>query len=208
MPLHPSHPPHPFLRSHLTLAHHFWETIVIPGDTVIDATCGNGHDTLCLAKLALTEDSGTVFAFDIQSKAIEKTKLLLQTNLSKDLTNRISLLQSSHKSFPKEILPKSVKLIAYNLGYLPGGDKKLTTMAESTLESLHSALKLISPEGMISITCYPGHSQGKIEEDAIIKYAASLDPRAWNCIHHRWINRPQSPNLMLICHCSQQSASC
>lgn len=197
MPLHPSHS---LLRSHLTLSHHFWHTIVTPGDTVIDATCGNGHDTLCMAKLALTGDSGSVFALDIQPEAIEKTKLLLQTNLSEDLYNKISLLQSSHRRFPKEILPKSVKLIAYNLGYLPGGDKTLTTMAESTLESLYNALELISPEGMISITCYPGHPQGKIEEDAIIKYAASLDPRAWNCIHHRWINRLQSPNLIIICH--------
>src|SRR2546423_751462 len=97
--------PHFLLRSHLTMAHHYWKALVMPGDTVIDATCGNGLDTLCMAKLALTAESGAVFGFDIQSQAIEKTRLLLQANLSASYCDRITLLKMSHISFPKEILP-------------------------------------------------------------------------------------------------------
>ena len=190
--------PQVLLRTHLTVAHYYWKLLVKPGDTVIDATCGNGHDTLYLAQLALTENSGEVFGFDIQAEAIEKTRLHLQTNLSEPLCNRITLFHQSHRHFPKEILPKSVKLIVYNLGYLPGGDKAITTLTESSLESIKHAQELLCDDGMISVTCYPGHPEGKIEEEAIFKYASSLNPRAWTCVQHHWVNRQQSPRLLII----------
>ena len=186
------------LRNHLPLAHHYWSLLVKPGDTVIDATCGNGHDTLFMAQLAITENSGAVYGFDIQAEAIANTRLLVESNLLPKCVNRINLLQRSHNTFPDEILPKSVKLIAYNLGYLPGGDKSITTLTESSLESIKKAQELLCDDGMICVTCYPGHPEGKIEEAAIFKYASSLNPRAWTCVQHHWINRQQSPRLLMI----------
>eukprot|EP00741_Cyanophora_paradoxa_P017317 tig00020961_g16727.t1 len=41
----------PDLQRWNDVAHHFWELSVRPGDTVIDATCGNGHDTVQLLGL-------------------------------------------------------------------------------------------------------------------------------------------------------------
>lgn len=38
------------------------------GDTVIDATAGNGHDTVFLAQLVGRQ--GRVWAFDVQSSAL------------------------------------------------------------------------------------------------------------------------------------------
>ncbi|MBC7032591.1 SAM-dependent methyltransferase, partial [Salmonella enterica subsp. enterica serovar Enteritidis] len=49
--------------------------VVNPGDHVIDATVGNGHDTVYLAKLVGT--TGHVDGFDIQSAAIEATTTAL-----------------------------------------------------------------------------------------------------------------------------------
>lgn len=185
-------------QSHLIMAHRTWEAIVMPGDLVIDATCGNGHDTLFLAKLALTSQSGALFAFDIQPQALENTQRLVQTELPADLYSRIKIIRNCHSKFPEEILTKSVKLIVYNLGYLPGGNKNQTTMTNTTLESIASAQELIADEGLISVTCYPGHPEGKVEEEALLTYAASLDPRKWNCTHHRWLNRKNSPTLLFI----------
>jgi tRNA G37 N-methylase Trm5 len=195
--------PQALLRTHLTVAHHYWKLLVKPGDTVIDATCGNGHDALYMAQLALMENSGAVFGFDIQAEAIEKTRLHLQANLPEAFFNRVTLFHRSHNSFPEEILPKSVKLIVYNLGYLPGGDKTITTLTESSLESIKQAQELLSEDGVISVTCYPGHPEGKIEEEAIFKYASSLNPRAWTCVQHNWINRQQAPRLLMLCRSLQ-----
>ena len=52
------------LRSARYLAAACLRQVVQPGDTVIDATMGNGHDTAMLAELV--GESGHVIAFDVQ----------------------------------------------------------------------------------------------------------------------------------------------
>lgn len=186
-------------QSHLELAHHYWEEIVSPGDCVIDATCGNGHDTLKLAQLVLTEESGEVFAIDVQASALEKSRELLSQNLSPTLFQRVHWIAQSHENFPQTILPESVKLIVYNFGYLPGGDKSFTTKTDTTLQSIKQALKLLYKGGALSLTCYPGHPEGAVEEAQLGEFLASLSPREWSVCHHVWRNRRNAPSLFLIC---------
>ncbi len=185
-------------QSHLDLAHSYWHKIVNPGDVVIDATCGNGQDTLLLCRLALTESEGSLYAIDIQPKAIKQTQAFLTEHLSAPLLNRIHYQQSCHSVFPSSITPESVSLIAYNLGYLPGNNKQLTTMTETTLHSLNRALSLVKPGGAISLTCYPGHTEGSHEQEAIVNFATNLLPAEWSCCHHVWLNRKKSPSLLLL----------
>lgn len=183
----------PLFRSHLDLAHSYWTQLIEPTDFVIDATCGNGHDTLKLAQLAA---QGKVFGFDLQNTAIENTKVLLGN------TSNVHLEVRCHSTFPSSILPGSVKLIVYNLGYLPGGSKEMTTMTKTTLDSIKAALELIMPGGALSITCYPGHPQGAIEQEAILDFVKTLPPQTWNCCHHTWVNRQASPSLLLLQKCT------
>jgi hypothetical protein len=189
---------YPLFHSHIDLAHKHWKSLVKPGDTVIDATCGNGHDTLVLAQITLTNDSGQLFALDLQQEAIDASKQMLLGRLGRDLFDKIHFVKGCHSRFPETISPSSVKLIAYNLGYLPGGDKTKTTQTETTLESIKNAQELIQDGGLISITCYPGHNEGKREEDHIIEFTTKLDPKKWSCCHHRWSNRTNAPSLLLI----------
>lgn len=185
-------------QAHLSYAHSCWKQIIGPGDTVIDATCGNGHDTLFLAILALTDCSGELYAFDIQPQAIENSKRLVKEQLPPSLVDRIHFIQRSHVSFPESLMPKSVKLIVYNLGYLPGSDKQITTEVESTLESIQKALPYICHSGGIFITCYPGHEEGKKEQDALLEALALLDFKEWSCCHHHWFNRDAAPSIIEI----------
>jgi hypothetical protein len=185
-------------RSHLDLAHQYWERLVKPGDLVIDATCGNGQDTLKLAQLAISSHAGQVYACDIQPQAIEQSRDYLTKHLSTQQLLRLEWRLGCHSTFPSEIPPNSVKLIVYNLGYLPGGDKNRTTQTQTSLESLFQAQQLIIPGGAISLTCYPGHAEGSLEEEAILRYASHLPPHEWNCCHHRWLNREKSPSLLLL----------
>lgn len=188
----------PAAWDHLETAHQWWKAIVQQGDIVIDATCGNGQDTLILAQLALTPHSGKVIALDIQKDAIEQTQHRLQEKLSVDLYKRVQFHHRCHSRIPTEIAASSVKLIVYNLGYLPGGNKSKTTIVETTLASLTQTQQLIMPSGMISITCYPGHAEGKREEDALLQYAALMSAKDWICHYQRQINRPLSPSLLLL----------
>lgn len=135
----------------LTFAHEEWKKHLRPGNRAIDATCGNGHDTLILSTLNLSH----LYVFDIQEKPLKKQKRL-------GVRENISYHLGCHSIFLG--VETSVNLIVYNLGYLPGGNKSLTTQAETTLKSLENGLNLLSSGGLISMTLYPGHSEGAREK--------------------------------------------
>lgn len=180
----------PLFQSPLDFAHQFFEKLLLPEDIAIDATCGNGHDTLVLAKLL---PNGKVVAIDLQPQAINKTKTLLEGRYP-----QVIFHQRSHETFPEDCLPESIKLIVYNLGYLPGGDKTVTTKREKTLNSLKNGLPLIQKGGCISITCYPGHAEGEEEEKALLPFCRDLSREEWSVSYTQWINRTKSPSHILI----------
>lgn len=186
-----------FFRPHLQLAHQYWQQNLAPGESAIDATCGNGHDTLKLCQLALNETSGHIYGFDIQESALKTTSLRLTENLAPSLVKRVTLINRCHSDLTLSNA-EPIKLIVYNLGYLPGSDKNLVTRVHTTLQSLQRATELLAPGGLITITCYPGHPEGALEEEALLEFAAKLPQDRWNCCHHRWINRQQPPSLLLI----------
>lgn len=186
----------PLFQSHLDVAHAYWKALVKPGDIVIDATCGNGQDTLLLSQLALTTSTGQVFAIDIQASALAQTKKLLQQHLSPQCYERVEFQEECHSVFKVDMA--NVKLIAYNLGYLPGGNKAVTTRVPTTVKSVTNALSILMPGGAISITCYPGHPEGKKEEEALVDFITALRPQEWECTHQRWLNRSNAPSLLLI----------
>jgi hypothetical protein len=195
----------PLFQSHLDLTHHYWSALVKEGDTVIDATCGNGRDTLKLCQLAISLDKGEVYAFDVQSEAIHSTLRYISMHLSFEHQKRLHVERRCHSSFPTSLIFASIKLIVYNLGYLPGGNKTYTTRLATTLQSLQQAQELVQPGGVISITCYPGHSEGALEQEGLLDYMKNLPIQTWSCCHHIWINRLQSPSLMLIQRCETYS---
>jgi len=160
-------------KPHLDLAFDYWKHWLKPSDIVIDATCGNGKDTLKLASLV---PEGKVFALDIQETALNNAKKIASLD-------NVSFHLHSHVSFP---FPGPIKLIVYNLGYLPTGDKSITTLAETTLQSLHAALKCIFWGGALSLTCYPGHPQGLIEKEAILTFIQTLPLADWKITLHEW----------------------
>lgn len=128
-------------------------------DFTIDMTVGNGLDTLFLAK-----NSKFVFGFDIQEKALDNTKKLLEEN---NLSN-YKLFLCSHE-FVKEHVLEKPKLIIFNLGYLPGGNKCITTKTSSTMKALINSLDILEDDGRILIVCY-SHEEGKKESKSIIDY--------------------------------------
>jgi hypothetical protein len=182
---------------HIAVAHQCWRKHLKEGEWVVDATCGNGRDTLFLAECVLGGSSGGVIGLDIQEQAIENTRLLLKQSLPPSQYDRIHLYQQSHATFPSQALGYPISLIVYNLGYLPKGKKQITTTSETTLASIEKGLSLLTQGGMISITCYSGHPEGAREESALITWTQMLSPTLYSIYHHRW-SRHLSPSLMII----------
>eukprot|EP00249_Psilotum_nudum_P007478 c20596_g1_i1 orf=125-946(+) len=145
------------------VAHSVWHRIVKVGDTVIDATCGNGHDTLILARLVSRDSQqGHVYGFDLQQSALDITSLLLDKELTPFQREHVKLHQMCHSRLDEVVKDfDSVRVVAFNLGYLPGGNKSIITQATTTLRALESAKRIIKPGGLISIIAYVGHEGGR-----------------------------------------------
>ena len=151
-----------FNKSILNRSKLICEKVCKKTDIVIDATCGNGNDTLMLAKIAKK-----VYAFDIQKKAIDNTKALL----SKNNINNVTLINDSHEYIDKYLdeYKEKISLIIFNLGYLPNGNKSITTNYKTTIKAVKKSLLLLNGKGIILVTCYP-HKEGKKEGEELIKF--------------------------------------
>lgn len=159
------------------------------GDTVIDATAGNGYDTLLLAEAA--GDSGKVIAFDIQETAIEHTKNILQEH---GMLDRVKLVKDSHEHLEKYLDKGSrPSAVIFNLGYLPTGDKSITTKADTTISSIVTASKLIKLGGIITLVLYSGHEEGKQEKERILDLLGQFSPREFHVAYTSMINQPNNP---------------
>lgn len=177
-------------KPHIEKAHATWKSFLRPGDTVVDATCGNGHDTLFLAHLGELN----IIAIDIQARALAAAQERLGP-----LASQVAWRLECHSQLPQILNSASPRLIVYNLGYLPGGDKSKTTLMQTTLQSLHHAVAWLLPGGLISITCYPGHPEGEREEIALLEWAVSLNPLHWQVDHRSWSPREaKRPSLLLL----------
>jgi SAM-dependent methyltransferase len=181
------------LRGAVVLSHLFLKARVQPGDRVADATCGNGHDTLFLARLV--GEGGKVWAFDIQEEALTNTRMLLE---EAGCPGQVELVASGHERFA-EIVGEPLRAAVFNLGYLPGGDKSVVTRPDETIAALEQAAGLLMPGGVITVCIYTGHPGGAEEGEAVEKWAAALPPAEFNVWLGRQINRPSSaPYLLLV----------
>ncbi|NMD42712.1 MAG: methyltransferase domain-containing protein [Firmicutes bacterium] len=166
--------------------------VVRSGDLAVDATAGNGRDTLFLARLV--GPGGRVFAFDIQERALRQSALLLGEN---ELAERVTLIHAGHETMAAHI-GGPVAAVMFNLGYLPGGDHAITTCPERTAAALAASLELLRPGGVVTLVLYPGHPPGKKEREALLEYCCSLDGAAWGVIQVRLLNRRGAPPELLV----------
>ena len=160
------------------------------GDICIDATAGNGNDTLALCQLV--GESGKVIAFDIQETAIANTKKRLLDNGVED---RAEVYMESHTKMDKYAQENSVSCIVFNFGYLPGGDHNLSTRKESSIEAIHTGLRLLRKGGLMSLCIYSGGDSGFEERDALLEELKTLDRKKYLVILSCYYNRPNHPPI-------------
>lgn len=181
------------LRSARYLAADALRQVIQPGDTVIDATLGNGHDTCMLA--GLVGESGHVIGFDIQADAVERASALLSEN---GLRERCTLYTEGHQHIAERI-DAPIRAAVFNLGWLPGGDKAITTLWETTQIAVSAALALLVKGGICTICAYPGHAAGDEERHALTDWLSALRPQEYNVLHQHFLNAgPGAPECFLI----------
>ena len=175
------------MKKPLEMAHDFLAQVITKDDVVVDATMGNGHDTLFLAKLAKQ-----VYAFDIQEQALEKTS---QRLLEAGLTN-VELLLQGHETVDQFVT--EAKAGIFNLGYLPSADKSIITKPQTTIEALEKLCQMLVKGGRIAIMIYYGHEGGDIERDAVMDYISQLPQQEYTATIYRTLNQINNPPFLIM----------
>ena len=162
-------------------AHELIQQAVKPGDKVVDATVGNGHDTIFLARLV--GESGRVWGFDIQHRALAEAAKRIGD------MRQVTLLHAGHETLTAALSsymnqPPLLSAVMFNLGYLPGADDGIKTRkndnapviteAKTTLAGLEQALTHLAPRGVMTMILYPGHKGGDEEARAVRDYTSAL----------------------------------
>lgn len=161
------------------------------GDIAVDATAGNGHDTLFLA--GLVGDDGFVYAFDVQKQAVDAT---LHRLLDNALEHRAVVLKDGHENVAKYV-DKPVSGAIFNLGYLPGSDHEVITRPNTTIQALESLLKLLKVGGIIVLVIYHGHEGGKKERDEVIRFVSDLPQKYIHVLRYEFLNQKNDPPFVI-----------
>lgn len=180
------------IQSTTQMAQFFASQYLSPGGAAIDATCGNGNDTVALARMG----AGNIYAFDIQKKAIQQTKAaLIRENL---YSEKIHLIEDGHEHM-KDYVKEKVQVILFNLGYLPSASKTLVTKKETTLAAVSQGLTLLEKDGLLCVAMYSGHPGGTEEKQALLDFAENLDRKQYHVAYVNMLNqRNHPPELLLI----------
>lgn len=177
------------------LCHNLLLPYIKENQICIDATCGNGNDTLFLCRAL--KNTGCVLAFDIQNDAINNTKEILDRN---SYTN-YKLFNQCHTKIKDVLIDQGIdkaNLIMFNLGFLPGGEKSITTETDKTMEAIKQAIELLEPNGILSVMVYPGHFEGSIESSTLDQYMDNLTDENLSIFRLSNLKSKKSPYLIII----------
>lgn len=166
------------------ISHYIINEFLQNKNIAVDATLGNGHDTDFLYK-----NFNEVYSFDIQKSACENY-------LKKNVSN-VNVINDSHHML-KKYIDKNVDCIMYNLGFLPGGDKSITTMSDTSIASIKSGLNMLNSGGIMTICLYRGHEEGKKEEAVIIPYLKNIDKSKYGVMYHSFLNRNDNAPILIV----------
>ncbi len=177
------------LSNSLAISHEIIRRVVGPGDTAVDATMGNGNDTLLLAELV--GEKGMVYAFDIQEAALNSTRKKLKV-AGRD--GNVKLILDGHQNIDSYV-PQGIKAVMFNLGYLPKGDHSIGTKAATTIEALNKSMELLMTGGIIMLVIYYGGDSGFEERDAVLEYLKTIDCRKYTVLVSDFVNQINCPPI-------------
>ena len=175
----------------LGVVHEFLKQYVREGAFCIDATAGKGRDTALLCRLA--GPTGQVLSFDIQQEAVNQTRALLEQEHL-----RAEVILDSHAHMEQYAEAGTVDAIVFNFGRLPGGDPKIFTLADSSVQAIEAGLRLLKAGGVMAIALYYGKENGYEEKYAIEQYLKTIDDRVFTVLSCEWSNRKGEPPLPIL----------
>ena len=178
-------------KNSLGQSHDLIFKVVGKGDHVIDATAGNGNDTIFLAKQVGA--LGKVFSFDIQEAALHRTRERL---LESNLLDRVRLINDGHQNMDLYV-KENIRAVMFNLGYLPGGDHSIGTTAHTTIEAIKKSMELIAVHGVIALVIYYGGDSGFDEKENVLNFIRTIDCKKFTVMQTEFVNQINCPPIFV-----------
>lgn len=179
------------LQGILPFAHSLLREHLQNGDCAVDATAGNGHDTVLLAECVGAD--GMVYAFDVQQQALDNTLCRLKNS---SLDGRTRLIAAGHERMA-DYVPQGIAAAVFNFGWLPGSDKSIATRAETSVAALQQAADLLKSGGLIAAAVYTGHAEGAEEAPFIDRWAENLPQERFKVLRYQFVNQKNRPPYLL-----------
>lgn len=154
----------------------------------VDMTVGNGFDSKNILEILKPEK---LYCFDIQKEALDNSKKLLEQY------SNYEVILENHKNFDK-FVKENIDFAIYNLGYLPKGDKFITTNAEDVEESLKKLIGKLNSKGIVFITFYIGHLSGQMESLEISKFLEGLNQKEYTILKFTFENQKNNPPYVVM----------
>lgn len=180
------------LPNAVKMAHRLVAAVLPEGATAIDATVGNGHDTLFLARNV--GSLGKVYGFDIQTEALQSADDRLR---AAGCRQQVTMIQAGHETMTEHIAGP-VDAVMFNLGYLPGGDHGQITRADTTITAIEAGMKLLRPGGLMSIVVYTGHPGAAEERESVERLVRQLERREYCVVRMEFVNRSKKPPYLIL----------
>lgn len=195
----------------------------------VDATCGNGHDTLFLARAlaaAVGPGAWSVLSFDVQPAALAAARLLLgecgvaapEARKGGVGEDNVYFLLQGHERLNEALAAHAAAhaasvecgrpelgAVMYNLGFLPRSDKRIITEKTTTLASLRQAAEALAPGGVLAVHAYAGHQGGSEEREAVAAWCAALPSSLWIAASYAVCNKPRNPETLFILEKRQET---
>lgn len=184
------------MKTALRFAQQCISDVLQEGDSAIDATVGNGHDTLFLANIV--GKVGHVYGFDIQAQAIVATRARVDEAGCRE---SVTLFEAGHEQAQKllpDVLRGHIRAVMFNLGYLPRGDKSLVTRPETTLQAIEQFISFVTPGGRITLVIYEGHPGGQAEGEAVNAFVEGLDQNDVQVVAYHMMNQKNTPPRLIV----------
>lgn len=177
------------------LSHQLLRSLLPAGGLYLDATCGNGHDTLFLCQLAGPE--GHVIGLDIQPMAVQATNTLLAQHGMEHIGQAIL---ADHRQLLRFAPAGSADCVMFNFGWLPGSAHQIHSQADASLEAVRAALEALKPGGVLSAVLYSGKVIGQAEKQAVLGYLETLPLARYTvlvCRFANWADTAPLPCLVI-----------
>lgn len=176
------------IKRPIHLSHDFLAEVLDEKAIAVDATMGNGHDTVFLAGLA-----GKVYAFDVQKEAVQKTRERLE-QLGLD---NAELILDGHEKLDQYV-KEPIRAAIFNLGYLPSADKSIITKPDTTVRAIQLVLDRLEKGGRLAIMVYHGHEGGDMEKDAVLDFVRLLPQEEFSALLYQPLNQINTPPFLIM----------